>query len=80
MIAGMLWLDTDPKRPLSEKIRMAAEYYKNKYGRAPDTCMVHPAVLAEPSTQVDKITVRPLRTVLPNHLWIGVEEKGVTNG
>ena len=75
MITGMMWLDNDPKTPLVEKVQRAAEYYRNKYGRAPDVCMVHPSMLAEPQAQAGRVVVRPLRSVLPGHLWIGVEER-----
>jgi hypothetical protein len=77
MTTGMLWIDTS-NRPLSEKIAKAAAYHLQKYGRAPDLCLVNP------STQIDNpevkgangsaITVRPFKSVLPGHLWIGVEE------
>ena len=80
MHTGMLWFDNDPKTTLDLKISQAADYYHHKYGRNPDMCMVNPAMLekaaAEKSAQQSgKIMIRPLRSVLPGHLWIGVDEK-----
>ncbi len=75
MNIGMLWFDNDPNTPLAVKVQKAAEYYQKKYGRQPDTCLVHPAMLVEAQAEVEKILVAPLKTLLPNHLWIGVKEK-----
>ena len=74
MNIGMLWFDNDPKTTLNIKIAQAAEHYRAKYGRFPDLCLVNPSMLKEPQMETGKILVRPLRSILPNHLWIGVEE------
>ncbi len=73
MQIGMLWLD-DSQRSLEEKVQRAAAYYQEKYGRVPDFCCVHRLMLAEMQT-VDKIEVQPVRNILPNHLWIGVNTR-----
>ena len=75
MNVGMLWFDNDPKTTLLTKVHQAAEYYRSKYGRMPDMCLVNPSMLAEAQLQDGKITIKPLRSVLPGHLWIGVDEK-----
>lgn len=75
MNTGMMWFDNDPKTALIEKVTRAAEYYRSKYGRAPDVCLVNPGMLKEPMLHAGQIQVRPMRTVLPGHLWIGVDEK-----
>lgn len=75
MITGMMWFDNDPKTALTEKIKHAAEYYRAKYGQTPDVCLVNPGMLPEPDVQAGKIQVRAMKTVLPGHLWIGVDEK-----
>jgi len=80
---GMLWFDNDPKTALTAKIERAADYYRRKYGRDPNLCLIHPSMLENPASesgadkqpQAGKVTVRPYRPVLPGHLWIGVEEK-----
>lgn len=75
MITGMMWFDDNPKTPLTAKVRQAAEYFRGKYGKSPDLCLVNPAMLAEPQAQEGKVTIRSLRSILPGHLWIGVDEK-----
>jgi hypothetical protein len=75
MNIGMLWFDNDPKTTLAEKTRAAAEYYKNKYGRYPDTCFTNPSTLA--GQQYDPEHVKPMKSILPGHYWLGMEEKKV---
>jgi len=75
MNTGMMWFDNDPKTALIEKIERAADYYREKYGRVPDICLVNPGMMNEPELRAGKIVVKALRTVLPGHLWIGIEEK-----
>ena len=47
MNVGMLWLDDDRKRSLDEKVNRAVEYYREKYGRMPEMCLVNKGMLAE---------------------------------
>ena len=83
MNTGMLWFDNDPKTALTAKIEKAVDYYRHKYGRDPNLCLIPPTSLDNPASaggaseppKIGKITVRPYRPVLPGHLWIGVEEK-----
>jgi len=81
MNAGMLWFDNDPKTALTAKIERAVDYYKHKYGRDPNLCLIHPSMLPPDAKMEDekpkngKIMVRPYRPVLPGHLWIGIEDK-----
>jgi hypothetical protein len=72
---GMMWFDNDPKTELAAKINRAAEYYRSKYGRTPNLCMVHPKAMTENMPIAGNITVRPQQIILPGHLWIGLEEK-----
>ncbi len=74
MHTGMLWYDNSPTT-LHAKIIKAVEYYQRKYGRTPDLCLVHPSMLKNESLENEKITIRPYRSVLPNHIWIGIEDK-----
>jgi len=81
---GMLWFDNDPKTTLAAKIIRAVTYYTEKYGRAPNLCLINPAMMESPPAPggasphpekngIGGIAVRPYRPVLPGHLWIGVE-------
>ena len=88
MNIGMLWFDNDAKADLTTKVERAAVYYQQKYGRFPTICFVHPSMApARPAQNGDAgpadspeeqalkagdIEVRTNRSVLPNHLWIGV--------
>ena len=43
METGMLWYDNDPKTTLTDKVARAVEYYRKKYGRDPNLCLVNPS-------------------------------------
>ena len=81
MNTGMLWFDNDPKTALTAKIERAVDYYRHKYGRDPNLCLIHPSMipsdgkLENENLKTGKVVVRSYRPVLPGHLWIGVEEK-----
>lgn len=69
MKIGMLWFDNSDS-PLSTKIEGAVSFYEKKYGRKPTLAVVHPV------TQIDEkcsLTVETSRSIMPNHIWIGVE-------
>lgn len=71
MNVGMLWLDDDRSRSLEEKVSRAVEYYREKYGRFPDTCLVNPTMLKD-ETKVGKVSVLPIANILPHHFWLGL--------
>jgi hypothetical protein len=79
MHTGMLWFDNS-QTALNIKIQKAVDYYHKKYGRTPDLCLVHPSMLdaqekSQRTVEINKLTVRPYRPVLPGHIWIGIEDK-----
>ena len=76
MHTGMLWFDNS-QTALNIKIQKAVDYYHKKYGRMPDLCLVHPSMLEDNQRtfEVNKLTVRPYRPVLPGHIWVGIEDK-----
>lgn len=73
MEIGMLWYDGDPSRCVHEKVERAAAYYRSKYGRSPNLCMIHPKT-AGPSGMADNATIeiRLSQLVLLDHFWMGV--------
>jgi hypothetical protein len=84
MNIGMLWLDDDKRRTFEEKVKRAAEYYSEKYGRFPELCLVNTAMLAgdtasaesastEANKKVGRIEVQPTQTVLLHHFWLGMK-------
>ena len=76
MHTGMLWFDNS-QTALTIKVQKAVDYYTKKYGRNPDLVLVHPSMLETNQRQleVNKVTVRPYRPVLPGHIWVGIEDK-----
>jgi len=73
MDIGMLWFD-DSSRSFAEKVRRAADYYKEKYGREPTLCLVNPQTWDDAEPKKLPVEMRQARLVLPNHFWIGVED------
>lgn len=69
-MVGMLWFDNDPKADLALKVSRAVRYYEGKYGKKPTLCYVHPSMSDE--TRLDGVEIKTTRSVLPNHLWIGI--------
>jgi hypothetical protein len=74
MEIGMLWFD-DSHLSLTEKISRAVAFYDEKYGRAPTLCLANPITVNGGERIVAGVQVRQARTVMPNHFWIGVDEK-----
>jgi hypothetical protein len=93
MDIGMLWFDNDKKSDYEAKIERAAAYYRNKYGKAPNLCFVHPCMIptngSQESDQVNfpsdtptlksrGVEIRISKTMLPNHFWIGINRQEPT--
>lgn len=83
METGMLWYDDDKQCTLEDKVRKAAEYYRQKYGRNPTLCLVNPklAVVTRPGNgsslkQIDAVELRTAQNILLHHFWIGVARNG----
>jgi len=74
MHTGMLWFDNS-QSSLAAKVRKAVDYYQKKYGRTAELCLVHPSMVTDGAAkEIDFITIRPYRPVLPGHMWIGIED------
>ncbi|HLC03780.1 MAG TPA: hypothetical protein VJK02_12135 [Anaerolineales bacterium] len=75
MRVGMLWLDDDRRMAINDRVDRAVAYYRGKYGRSPNLCIVHPSTLGEEdSPATGNVEVRTSISVLPDHLWLGVRE------
>lgn len=74
MKTGLLWYDGSGKT-LDEKVGEAATRYKQKHGRCPDLCLVHPSALGDgqEKAKVGGVEVRVGESVLMHHFWIGVD-------
>jgi hypothetical protein len=74
MEIGMLWFD-DSQLDLDKKISRAVAFYGEKYGRPPTLCLIHPITLDGEKEIVAGVQIRQASSVMPDHFWIGVEEK-----
>lgn len=72
MKSGLLWYDAS-SNPIEVKIADAAKRYLDKFGIKPNTCFVNDKDYA-PGASIPHLNVAPKRTILPNHVWIGVRE------
>ena len=73
MRTGLLWFDDNAKVPLATKIENAARRYRERFGRSPNVCYVHPETLASEPVVKTAVKVVELASVQPNHFWIGVQ-------
>lgn len=73
MDIGMLWFDNDKRSDLKSKVSRAAVFYRDKYGKNPNICYVHPSMVKGEKVKAGDIEVRSSVSVLPNHFWIGVQ-------
>jgi len=74
MEIGMLWFDDSPNS-LREKVSQAVAFYQDKFGEKPTHCLVHPSTLNGSEGVIAGVQVREARNVMPNHYWIGIDEK-----
>jgi hypothetical protein len=61
------WFDDTPKKSVAQKLAEAVERYVDKFGEAPNLCLVNSANL----TTYDGLEVRVADYVRPNHFWVG---------
>ncbi len=73
MRVGWLWFDNDPDRTVEEKVLRAVQRYREKFGRAPDVCYVHPQAIGKGELQCGPVRVIAARHILLHHFWLGVE-------
>ena len=63
------WYDDDTKKATATKISEGIERYEQKFGAAPNVCLVAEKELVEHP----RVVVRAARTVRPNNFFIGLE-------
>ncbi len=61
------WFDDTPKKSVMQKLEEAVERYVDKFGEAPNLCLVN----ATNATTYDGLEVRVADYVRPNHFWVG---------
>jgi hypothetical protein len=75
MNIGMLWFDGQGEKDVHPRVQAAARYYRDKYGRMPNVCFLHPSMMSDPKkTRVDGVDLRTSSSILRGHLWLGVDE------
>lgn len=68
---GLLWYDGDAKSTLTQKVERAVSRYEEKFGRRPNACYVHHALI-DREIEWRGIRVVGAANILPNHFWVGV--------
>ncbi len=73
---GLLWYDDTTTRSLEDKVTRAAAQYEHKFGQPPTVCFINPAMLNGngKAAEANGVRIETLRTVLPNHFWVGIAE------
>ncbi len=76
MHVGMLWYDNTPGVTLKIRIEKAANYYRQKYHQEPSMLEKNqPRGKGDADLpKIGSMTIRSYGTVLPGHLWIGIED------
>jgi hypothetical protein len=70
MREGLLWYDPDPRRPAADKIEDAARRFRERFGRAPNCCHLHP----DEGVGKSSVHVVADARILRHHYWIGVDD------
>ncbi len=69
----LMWFDNDPKIDFLSKLERAVSYYRKKYGKSPNLCLVNPDL--EVDLGGDSIKILRDQYILPNHFWVGVSNE-----
>jgi hypothetical protein len=71
MMTGMYW---QSNKPLETRLNEAIQYYRKKYGHLPTAARVNPKQLTDHEVMIQGVTVKPMREIPLNVLWLGVEQ------
>ncbi len=74
---GLLWYDSSVQ-DLAVKVAAAAQRYRERFGKEPNVCYVHPSGLPTGECEVSGLRVRTAPNVLRHHLWLSHEQGEVT--
>jgi hypothetical protein len=75
MRSGLLWFDDSPGVPLAAKIERAMQRYRERVGRLPNVCYVHPKTLAGADARPERVKVVESTTVQPNYFLVGMRSR-----
>jgi hypothetical protein len=73
METGLLWFDDNPKVTFASKVESAARRYRERFGKPPNVCYVHPQTCAAATVMPAHVQVIALSTVRPDHFWVGIK-------
>jgi len=75
MEVGWMWFDSDPQRTFEEKVRLATQRYREKFGHAPTVCYVNDGqVSAQRKLNCGPVRIIGVHNILPHHFWLGVAD------
>jgi hypothetical protein len=75
METGLLWFDDNPRVSFASKVESAAHRYRERFGRPPDVCYVHPQTWAAATGMPAHVQVITSRTVRPDCFWVGIKSR-----
>jgi hypothetical protein len=75
MRIGLLWFENDTKKALNQRVEEAMERYREKFGKMPNTCYVHPQDLNGSGLSLEGMRVVAAANILRNHLWVGWDDE-----
>ena len=68
---GLLWFDPQKGRDWQQEVEAAVRRYRERFGRAPTVCYVHPRLLeGKKEMKVGQLRVVAKQTVLPHHFLV----------
>ncbi|HUS15675.1 MAG TPA: hypothetical protein VM536_11740, partial [Chloroflexia bacterium] len=71
----LVWFDNSAKKSVLEKIDEAIDRFQDRFGFAPDHCLVHESHAVEHP----HLMVRPVRYVRPDYFQVGCEDATMAN-
>jgi hypothetical protein len=72
---GLLWFENDTKKALEQRVQEAMERYREKFGKSPNTCYIHPQDLNGHGLSLEGMRVVAASNILRNHLWVGWDDE-----
>ena len=66
----LIWYDDTKKKPTEAKIVEGVQRYLERFGEAPNVCLVNPSQ----AVSAAGLEVRPTPYVRANNYWLGVEK------
>jgi hypothetical protein len=75
MRIGLLWFENDTKKALNQRVQEAIERYREKFGKSPNTCYVHPQDLNGHGLSLEGMRIVAASNILRNHLWVGWDDE-----